>query len=48
MVLDGSKILDEELSGPLVKFLTQPEREYILSKGDGILLFQSGEFNENL
>ena len=40
------KILDEELSGPLVKFLTQPEREYILSKGDGILLFQSGEFNE--
>ena len=40
------KILDEELSGPLVKFLTQPERKYILSKGDGILLFQSGEFNE--
>ena len=40
------KILDEELSGPLVKFLTQPEREYILSKGDGILLFQAGEFNE--
>ena len=40
------KILDEELSGPLVKFLTQPEREYILSTGDGILLFQSGEFNE--
>ena len=40
------KILDEELSGPLVKFLTQPEREYILSKGDGILLFQSGEFKE--
>lgn len=40
------KILDEELSGPLVKFLTQPEREYILSKGAGILLFQSGEFNE--
>ena len=40
------KILDEELSGPLVKFLTQTEREFILSKGDGILLFQSGEFNE--
>ena len=40
------KILDEELSGPLVKFLTQTEREFILSKGDGILLFQSGEFKE--
>jgi aspartyl-tRNA synthetase len=40
------KILDEELSGPLVKFLTQPERDYLLSKGDGILLFQSGEFKE--
>ena len=40
------KILDEELSGPLVKFLTQTEREFILSKGNGILLFQSGEFKE--
>jgi len=40
------KILDEELSGPLVKFLNQNEQNHILSKGNGILLFQSGEFKE--
>tara|TARA_B100000902_G_scaffold394465_1_gene450863 strand:+ start:739 stop:2442 length:1704 start_codon:yes stop_codon:yes gene_type:complete len=40
------KVLDGELSGPLVKFLNDSEKKHILNYGDGIFIFQSGEFIE--
>ena len=40
------KVSDNDISGPLAKFLSSNEKEQLITRGNGLILFQAGQLKE--